>query len=474
MNDGLRFANDYANATTVHPLGLAILIICCALLFVLPRRWMIAPLLALACFVPPGQRVVLASLDFTFLRIIGLTAIAAAVARGMHRQFRIAPLDYLVVGWVGLTILMPLLREVLPPVEVVGVQPSANAARLNFVYYLGIGLDWLAGYFAFRLLVSDWADATRLAITLLMLAIPVTIAFAIEWTTQRNMFSAFGGVPEITVSRSGRLRCQGAFAHPILAGCFWATVFPIVASLFAFPNWRSLALIGMGCSLAIVFASASSTPLIAVVIALIGMATFSYRRVVGVALLSIMFGLGMFILTVPNGLKVLLTQVQFVAGSTGYHRYNLIMGASRHFNEWWLAGSNLGTEHWGRQLFDVTNFFIAQSLQGGLVLLIVFTAVNVVSVMVAARTCRLPDLLPKRRWLMWMLGVAVLQHAISLTAVSYYGQIWMLWFGTIAVVASMSVQPVEVPQTKFAEEEAYEDDEEAIYIDPRRPRLATR
>ena len=45
--------------------------------------------------------------------------------------------------------------------------------------------------------------------------------------------AAMGGVPEITVVREGRLRCQGAFAHPILAGCFWAEQLPLIAALSA-------------------------------------------------------------------------------------------------------------------------------------------------------------------------------------------------------------------------------------------------
>ena len=40
----------------------------------------------------------------------------------------------------------------------------------------------------------------------------------LEHLTGRNVFSVFGGVPEFTVIREGKLRAQAAFAHAIVAG----------------------------------------------------------------------------------------------------------------------------------------------------------------------------------------------------------------------------------------------------------------
>ena len=54
--------------------------------------------------------------------------------------------------------------------------------------------------------------------------------FLIESQTGRNLFSAFGGVPVLTDMREGKLRCSGAFGNSILAGCFWASLMPLMVA----------------------------------------------------------------------------------------------------------------------------------------------------------------------------------------------------------------------------------------------------
>ena len=61
-------------------------------------------------------------------------------------------------------------------------------------------------------------------------AIPTAIIFLNEARTGRNLFAAFGGVPSLTDMREGKLRCSGAFGNSILAGCFWASLIPLMAA----------------------------------------------------------------------------------------------------------------------------------------------------------------------------------------------------------------------------------------------------
>ena len=55
----------------------------------------------------------------------------------------------------------------------------------------------------------------------------------------RNAFAIFGGVPDVAVVRDGVIRCQGPFAHPILAGTFAA--YGVLAALMARDCNRPLA-----------------------------------------------------------------------------------------------------------------------------------------------------------------------------------------------------------------------------------------
>src|SRR5690606_22754408 len=91
-----------------------------------------------------------------------------------------------------------------------------------FINRIGWSYDILATYFVGRTSLRSWEDIRSIAKTVAVMSVPVATAFLLEWATRYNMFSVFGGVPAETPIREGRLRCQGPFAHPILAGTFWA------------------------------------------------------------------------------------------------------------------------------------------------------------------------------------------------------------------------------------------------------------
>ena len=79
---------EFFNQTTVHPLAAAVLAALCFLTLVLPRKWMLLPALTLACMIPQGQRIVVATLDFNFLRVILLFAAARVFVLPMSVDLR--------------------------------------------------------------------------------------------------------------------------------------------------------------------------------------------------------------------------------------------------------------------------------------------------------------------------------------------------------------------------------------------------
>jgi hypothetical protein len=60
----------WADQTLVHPLGLTALVVLALLQLALPRRQALLPMILMACLMSPRQRIVIATLDFTFLRIL--------------------------------------------------------------------------------------------------------------------------------------------------------------------------------------------------------------------------------------------------------------------------------------------------------------------------------------------------------------------------------------------------------------------
>jgi hypothetical protein len=448
------FQSEFADATTVHPLALAALIVAGALTLVLPRRWALLPLIVLSCFVPQAQRIVMLGLDLTFVRIMLLVGWFRVLLWQEFREYRLKLLDKVVLAWTGLELVMA-----------IGNKPALT------VYYCGELLTRAGLYFMCRMLVHSFADVWRLTTAFMIISIPVAMAFLYEHMTARNVFSVFGGVPAITALRQERLRCQGAFAHPILAGCFWAALMPLMAAVWYRKGARLLTLAGLASSAVIVVMCASSTPVFAVLLGALGMSLIVVRwwmRWITWAIVLVLCGLHL-IMIAP--VWHLLARVSAVGGSTGWHRYSLIDKFVNNWREWLLHGSSQGTAHWGYGLFDVTNYYVIQGMRGGLLLLLVFLVVLYVGFRSTGKTWRAARKDRLKLMTAWALGVCLAQHCANLIAVTYFGQINLVWCLQLAMIASLTpALAVTKPRWKTARARAQRAGEQPI--DETEPALA--
>jgi hypothetical protein len=314
------------------------------------------------------------------------------------------------------------------------------------VFKLGVVFDAVGLYSLFRCLVPEWKDMARLSYVTAFVAIPVALAFVIERWTGRNLFSALGGVSEITDIREGRLRCQGAFGHPILAGCFWAAAWPLAAATWWTSGMgRLLAVVGSLSAVTIVALSASSTPLLAAGVVVLGGLAFLLRSYLGVGRWAILLALLGLQLVMNNPIWHLFTRVNVVGGSTGWHRYYLIDEAVKRLDEWWLVGTP-STNHWGRGLGDITNQYVLEAVQGGLVGLLLFLTLAVLGFRTVGQLWRSawPD--ARKVALAWALGTSLLVQCVSFFGVAYFDQTGMLWYLVLACVASLATSPDVLPQ----------------------------
>jgi len=442
----------WANQTTLHPLGLAAIIVFgCALLLV-KRRYAIVPMICMACLVASAQRIVVFGLDFDVLRILVLLGWARVLLRGEFAGFMWRTADTVFLAWVIVGLITMLLLH----------QTTAAAVNRLGWAYTGLGM-----YYLFRVLLRSWEDIRQVVVTFMWISIPVSIAFLIEQATQRNMFSIFGGVPEFTVVRGGRLRCQGAFAHPILAGCFWAALVPMMVGLWRLPDTnRLLCAIGVFCSCVCVAMCASSTPIASLAFGFMAVVLFPLRAWTGIARwggLACLIVLH-FVMNAP--VWHLVSRIDIVGGSTGWHRYYLMDQAINRVGEWWLLGTR-STSHWGRQLFDLTNEFIVQGVQGGLGTLLLFILMIALSFRAIGRMIRKTSD-PRVQFALWAFGVAMLVHCVSFFGVSYRGQIIMLWYISLAMIVSLDEQyDVVARQHEHARRSAAD----AQYVAATRPAL---
>jgi len=415
-------ALDYTGQTSVHPVGFAVLLVLAGCVFVLPRAWSLAPLLILACFVPAGQRIVLAgTLDFSFLRILVIAYWVRIFLFQDWRGLRVIALDYAVIAWVLVgSFVYVLLRMDFPAV----------VNRLGFTY------ESLGLYVTMRCMLGNWARVERAIAVLAVLALPVAVFFLVEQATGRNLFSVMGGVPEQTLVREGRVRAQGAFSHPIIAGCFWANVVVLCAGMFMARRRAALMVCGFAGACLIVVACASSTPVLAVLVGGLGMALAYVRGWIGYLRLGFAGMLVFLHFVMEAPIWHLISRISAVGGSTGWHRYHLIDAAIRNFGEWAVLGVET-TMHWGHGLRDVTNQYVLEGVRGGVWTLALFLLVLVLAFRAVGKGLRRS---PSRRgvfWVQWAVGVSLLVHATNFVAVSYFGQGLVAFYLSLALAGSV-------------------------------------
>ena len=417
---------DVKDLTTMVPLGLASVLILGMVMLFLPRRWAVMPMLIVACFIPSSQKIAFLTLDFNVIRIMVLFGITRVILHKEQLDFVWKPLDTAMVLWT------------ISSMVIFSLQQGTFAAVIN---RLGFGFDAIGMYFLFRCLIRQWPDIDRIMLGFILISIPVAAFFLLENRTGQNIFSVFGGVPAITAVREGRLRCQGVFSHAILAGCFWASLMPLFAAYW----WkgareRAWAVVGLITSSIIVICCASSTPVMGVIAGIIGGGMFLLRhqmRLVRWVVVLALVGLHM-VMQAP--VWHLISRASAVGGSTGWHRYNLINQAINRIGEWWLLGTR-STAHWGWGLQDVTNQYILEGVRGGFLTLCLFVIVIVVAFREVGCLWHSQTRYPYRLAISWALGVSLFVHCMNFIGVSYFGQIWILWYLLLAMIGSIFSQP---------------------------------
>lgn len=412
---------DYYGHTTLHPVGLFAVIALGVSLLLLPQRHVIYPMILLACFIPSAQRLVVMGLDFTLLRILVLFAWSRLLLRNEFKGFVWNRLDALFVLWM------------LSGSLILTINHGTASALVNRAGWMFEGCGM---YFFFRCALRDWQSLDRLLLGFALVSIPVALAFVIEWQTGRNAFSIFGGVPPITGVRDGRLRCQGAFSHAIMAGCFWAAIVPyIVASIHASRSW--LVCFGLACALIIVVTCSSSTPTLSIAFGVVGMTFYIARSHMRV----IRWGLGAALvvahLTMQGPVWSLVAKVNVISGSTGHHRFMVIDATINNFSEWWLLGES-DPLSWGeKSMRDITNQYVMEALLGGLLTLSFFILMISVAFGTVGKVLKHLGSDTRREWIVWCAGVALFTHVCAYFGVTYFGQILMLWYLCLAAIGSL-------------------------------------
>ncbi|MBD3317469.1 MAG: hypothetical protein GF344_16895 [Chitinivibrionales bacterium] len=417
--------------TNIHPAALVFVLTAAALVFVLPRRFAFAPLLASACYITVGQVVMVGPLDFTIHRILLLVGWVRILVRGEWDIERLNMLDRIIIVWAMVNLSAHTLL-----VGTVG----AFINRLGFTY------NALGFYFLFRVLIVDTEDIGWLYRSLAVLLIPLAFAMLFENLHGRNLFAVFGGVPAEALVRDGEVRAQAAFRHPILAGSLGATSIPLLLSLW----WddgtpRLLVGLGLTAACAVTLLPSSSGPIMTMVAGVGAMLAWRVRYRLWVFRWATLAGLLGLQLVMNAPIWFLIDRVGDLLGGEGYHRSLLIDQAVRHLDEWWLLGTTR-TAHWmpfvlpiNPDMADITNYYLRMGVDGGLATMALFVLLITAAFRVVGRTTSILDgrgaaFGAKIR--IWALGAALTGHVFAFISVSYFDQIVMFWYLLLALIAT--------------------------------------
>jgi len=408
--------------TQIHPASLAFALVSGFLMLLLPRRAALVPLLFAVVFIPLQQRVVIFTLDFFVLRILVLFGWARVMMRGEFQGLRLNRIDKLMLLWTLSSIVMYTI-----------LWKTSGA----FINRLGVSFDIIGVYFLTRFLVRDMDDIVWVIKTLAVVSIPVAAAMLVERTTGRNLFSLLGGVPDYTVIRDGKLRCQGAFAHSITAGSFSASLLPLFWAAKKLGRRRHLLMyVALASATLITVSTSSSGPALAYMAGIIGIALWYFRdrmRLIRWAVVLTLIGLHI-VMKAP--VWALILRVKIFGASTAYHRYRLFDQFVNRVDEWWLYGVK-STAAWGYWLFDVTNHFIRIAVDGGLVTLVLFIAILSYCFQSAGRALKSNHLSEENEKVVWALGASLFVHVISFFGVSYFDQIRVILYLNLALLAAV-------------------------------------
>jgi len=400
----------------VKPETIVVTSVLVILTMTVPRKWILLPFVMAACIVPPDQRIIIFDLDFTTIRFCIFFAILRFYLFNEVRRIKWNAFDKLFLTWV-------IAGAVVYIVQQHNVKAVINKSG---VLYDSLGLYWI-----FRMSIKSWDDIHRVVKMFAIFAIISAPLIIYERVTHNNLFAYLGSVS--SYFHRGRFRCRGPFSHFIMMGLFWASVVPIFVSYFAARRSKSLYALASVCALVCVILSGSSTPLMVMIAIVFFGALWKYRRYGRLIVLGI--GAMIFALHVVMEAPVwhLICRVNIFSGSTGWHRYNLFNQFVENIGEWFLLGCR-DVEHWGVFQGDTTNQYVLEGVRGGALTLVIFIIMVVQAVRIAG-ICSMASRNRETRIIYWGFCVSILGHCVSFWGVSYFGQIMMLLYFTLAIVS---------------------------------------
>jgi len=418
-------------------LGILLTAVLVVLVFACPRRVAVLAVFASVCYITQGVGVTFVGFHFFAHRIVLLAGLVRILARGELQSLKLNRIDWVLVAFAIVLNLLPAIRS--------GVWQEQAGNAYNI----------LLSYFLFRCLVTSWEDVQDLLPKLALLIVPLALCMIYESRTGASIFSAMGG-QDAEILREGRYRCIGAFRGPHTAGVLGATLMPLFVGLyFLDPRRRAIAVIGAIAATAITYASNSSGPLLAFLSGLIGLACWRLRGNMRRVRWAIVGALVLLALVMKAPIWYILAKISDITGGDGWFRSYLMEQCFKHFFDWWLIGTDQ-TANWAATQMpwggaDMCNLYVSCAAAGGLtaLVLVILLLVRCFSNLGLALQSA-PDPHPQSAMLLWCMGSVLFAHVCTLFSVTYWDQFFVIWWGFLAMISSVTSSILAQPAPQLA------------------------
>jgi hypothetical protein len=411
----------------MNALGILFTLVTSTLLLRLPRNWAALPLLLGATYITRFQQIEIGPLHFPVVRVLVMVGLLRATMKGEHMSGGVNSLDRAMGLW-----------SIWNVCSIAFHQSDVLIGRLGDLY------DFVGAYYLFRVFVRGTKDVQKVFKIVCMVLAPLAVTMLVEKFQGTNPLGWIGFGPVEVQTMQGHFRAQGAFGHPILAGVVGAVCVPMALCLYR--RNRRLALIGLAASLAIVFASGSSGPIMTAFAALLALALWTTRsqlRAIRWLALCVVIALS-FLMNDP--VYYLMGRIDITGGSTGYFRARLVQSGIEHLSEWWFAGTD-HTRHWmasgitaDSNHTDMTNYYLQMGVWGGLPLLALFVWILVTAFIRIGKALRANVSAPiSQQFLIWSLGAILFGHATTFWSISYFDQTRVYLCLVLACIGSLQV-----------------------------------
>jgi hypothetical protein len=315
----------------------------------------------------------------------------------------------------------------------------------------GAVFDMVLPYFAVRMIVRNRQQYLTLLKAILIIAAPLAIVGLYECLTGSNpvgffgKYYAWGSARGAAPPRAGFYRAKVTFSQPIMYGLFFAMLGPICAGLFRQTRKGKLVYaIGAGLMGVGVFSSVSAGPWLAVLLSVLFITLYFYRRYWKIALLLTILVFGMVEIISDRHFYEEIDRFTFNS-RTAWYRSRLIEvalfegGMSGH----WLTGYGVGVDPgWLTTILelnrrtDIANHYLYLLSAFGLVGLVFFLAVGIAAIKKLIDSYE-ASMCNSDKWLVWCLSAALFGLAGALMTVALFGPPMTIYYMMVACCGVM-------------------------------------